>query len=63
MSRQADITPIEEFDEDSVFNRLFSPKKLNSRNTPITRLEHIFADAPTPAEVIDVKDFIPVYVG
>ena len=49
------------YDEDSVFNRLFSQERPPRRPTKAERMARIFADAPSNESAIKVSDFLPDY--
>lgn len=51
----------DEYDENSVFNRLFDGKDPAPRENSRRRLDRIFKTAKTPFEPIDVAEFLPTY--
>lgn len=49
------------YDEDSVFNQLFTKEKKPRRPTQAERMASLFADAPTSEPPFKAADFLPCY--
>ena len=53
--------PADDYDENSVFNRIFAEIKRDPNANAASRLERIFAEVETPAETLNVTDFLPSF--
>jgi len=51
----------DDYDEDSVFNRLFAKDKAKPRPNHGDRLEKLFSETKAPEAPINVQDFLPRY--